>query len=159
MECPVCFSVYDLKSHQAVKLLCCHTVCRLCINLIKTTSGSINCPQCFKITSNVNMIESCQSINRILLSRNQNIEDSAQNDSNEICILIRNIKNRFFELKVNRNDTVNKIKKMINDVEGIDPNAQWLLYNGRGLNDETIIKDSEIKNGHIISLVTRSFGG
>ncbi|OMJ66226.1 hypothetical protein SteCoe_37012 [Stentor coeruleus] len=120
---------------------------------------SINCPQCFKITSNINMIKSCQSINRILLSRIQGIEDNTQDNSDEICILIRNIKNRFFELNVNRNETVKKLKEMVKDVEGIDPNSQWLIYNGRGLQNENTIKECEIRNGHIISLVVRSFGG
>ncbi|OMJ92999.1 hypothetical protein SteCoe_4078 [Stentor coeruleus] len=159
MECPVCFALYDLESNQAVKLLCCHTVCKLCINLMKNNSGSINCPQCFKITSNINMIETCQSINRILLSRNQIIEDDARNANDEICILIRNIKNRFFELKVNRNDTVKKLKELVKNVEGIDTDAQWLLYNGRGLQNEDTIRNSNIRDGHIISLVVRSFGG
>ncbi|OMJ67382.1 hypothetical protein SteCoe_35475 [Stentor coeruleus] len=162
MECPICFSVYNLEKNLALKLQCSHTICKLCINISKRPDNSLICPQCSKVTSNANSIEICETIMRILIAKSEYLkldEQESQSSGDIIFMLIRNLNNRSFEIKINRNETVNKLKDLIYKVEGIEPKSQWLLYNGYSLQDEKQLKDYCILNGHIVSLVYRSFGG
>lgn len=162
MECPICFCIYNLEKNQAVKLQCSHTLCKYCIDFSKKPDNTFSCPQCFKVTKYADSIEVCETIRRILMAKSRNLEiDQRENQSFDdmILILIRSMNNRSFEIKINRNETVKRLKDLVKEVEGVEPKAQWLLYNGIALDDEKKLKEYNIMNGHIVSLVFRSLGG
>ncbi|OMJ65168.1 hypothetical protein SteCoe_38962 [Stentor coeruleus] len=156
MEYPIYFNIYNLEKYQAVKLQCSHTICNYCINFSKKFDNTFRCPQCAVVTNNVNSVEIFETIKRILIAKSKNIkidEQKNQTSDDMFFILIRNLNNRSFEIKVNKNETVAKLKDLINEVEGVEPKTQWLLYNEISMQDEKKLKEYCIMNGHIVSLV------
>lgn len=62
-------------------------------------------------------------------------------------------------LDVEPSDTIGHIKIKIQDKEGIIPEQQRLLYNGKQLNDDNTLQDYNIKSDNSIRLVVGLLGG
>ena len=165
MECPVCLEFYDVDLHIAIKLVCCHTLCTTCCNNQIRMSDQISCPQCFKITDKSAISNECETIKRIASSKSggPNTQLSPMppetSSSDLMKILVRNFRNRFVELTVQKQCSVFQLKELIEIVEGVQANSQWILFNGLSLENTRRLSEYNIVNGSILTLVMRSFGG
>ncbi len=52
-----------------------------------------------------------------------------------------------------------KLKEMIQERDGLPPATQRLLYNGKQLSDEGLLRDYGVPSGATINIVLRLFGG
>lgn len=57
------------------------------------------------------------------------------------------------------NDTIERVKEYMEEKEGIPPSQQRLIHNGRQLNDDQTVADSEILEGTLLHLVLTLRGG
>ena len=59
------------------------------------------------------------------------------------------------DLKVNvyTSDTVLKIKKKLQKLEGIEPSKQRWFYSGRMLTDKTTIGEAKIQRGYVVQVI------
>ena len=162
MECQICLEYYNLDSHIAIKLVCCHTLCLLCCNDQIKVSDKISCPQCFKVTEKSAIQNECETIKRIISGNsggfNEDIGDIPQ-ETSSFKVLLRNFRNRFVELTVQRQYTVAQLKELVEMVEGVEANSQWILFNGLSLENSRRLGEYNIVQGSILTLVMRSFGG
>ena len=60
-------------------------------------------------------------------------------------------------LDVESNDTIESVKTQIQDKEGILPQQQRLMYNGRRLNDEFTLSDYKIKSETTLHLALKLY--
>ena len=99
--------IYSLDSNVPMNLSCSHTICKNVSTI--TIKQQILCPQCLKFTFDVQNISESRTVCKILYSKyNKNKKIESYND--RISILIRNINNRTFEIPVQPNDTIRKVK-------------------------------------------------
>jgi hypothetical protein len=158
MECPVCFSLYDRVKNIAIKLSCAHTICRICLNHLEKCKV-LSCPICLRKTFNIQDLNKCQTIENIILAKeNQHAVETSQNKS-KVSFIVRNLKGHVLEFSANKDDCVLKIKEMIQEAEKLPVGAQWLLLNGKPLKNDETLDDAGINELDIIYLVVRSFGG
>jgi hypothetical protein len=61
-------------------------------------------------------------------------------------------------LDVNPNDSVDELKRMVQDREGIPPDQQRLIYAGKLLDDSVLLQDYNIQEGATLELVLRLRG-
>ena len=73
-------------------------------------------------------------------------------------LFVKTLTGKFIILEIQSDFTIDKVKTLINDHEGIPNDKQRLIYNGRQLEDQYTIKDYRIEGGHIIHLVLRLRG-
>jgi ubiquitin-like protein Nedd8 len=77
-----------------------------------------------------------------------------------MLIKIVTITGKEFELDIKESDTIEKIKELLEEKEGIPPAQQFIIYDGKQLKDEkTTIKDHNIKEGNVLHLVLALRGG
>jgi len=62
-------------------------------------------------------------------------------------------------LEVDSSDTIENLKAMIQDKEGIPPNQQNLILDGRRLADGQTVSDYNVEKEATIQLVRRACGG
>lgn len=74
-------------------------------------------------------------------------------------IFIKTLQGKNITLDVNDDDTIESIKKKINDIEGIPIDQQRLVFNGKQLEDTNTLKDYMIDADSTIHLVLRLRGG
>ena len=66
---------------------------------------------------------------------------------------------RSITVEVDSEDTIGNIKAKIQDREGVKPQEQRLLFQGKQLEDEYTINDYQIVNNSTLHLVIRLRGG
>ena len=163
MECPVCLNRYDLDTCIAIKLSCCHTLCKECCNNQLEKKEQVSCPQCFRLTNKDIINTICETIERLVISASKSKENQLDSKTiilkNSKIILIRNIRNQFIEIDIKNDATILQLKEMICEIERIDSNSQCLLFNGIALQNDKRISDYKINDSDMISLVVRTNGG
>ena len=65
--------------------------------------------------------------------------------------------NGTIRLDVEANDTIESVKTQIQDKEGILPQQQRLMYNGKRLNDEFTLSDYKIKSETTLYLALKLY--
>jgi hypothetical protein len=73
-------------------------------------------------------------------------------------IIIKPLTGKAVGFSVYPTDSVEILKRMIQDKEGIPPDHQRLIYKGKQLEDDHKVEDYGIRNGSILDLVLRLRG-
>ncbi|GLJ51507.1 hypothetical protein SUGI_1094910 [Cryptomeria japonica] len=63
------------------------------------------------------------------------------------------------EIDIEPTDTIERIKELVEQREGIPPLQQKLIYGGKQLNDEKTVKDYGLEGGSVLHLVLALRGG
>lgn len=157
MECPVCFQVYSLSNHYAMKLSCNHIVCNDCVTIIKS-SNFIVCPICRTKTEDLTSVMRCHTIDT-MLRKILNQPEPVKEESKQVGLLIRTLKGNIMNFTMNISDSVLDLKEQIQNIEGIDVHSQLLLFEGKALGNHETLSDCGVYDACLIYLVFRSFGG
>lgn len=84
-------------------------------------------------------------------------EDDDENESpptgEELYIKLRLSSGKDLKMTVYTSDTVLKIKKKLQKLEGIEPSKQRWFYAGRMLTDKTTIGEAKIPKGHVVQVI------
>ena len=78
---------------------------------------------------------------------------------NEIKILVKTLTGKKIDLQISNFATVQNVKEMIQDREGIPPDQQRIIYLGQQLADDHLLIFYNISNDSVIHLVLRLRGG
>ena len=70
-------------------------------------------------------------------------------------ILIKTLSGKAFPLDAEHSDTIENLKKKIEEKEDIPKNEQRFIYEGKALEDDRILDDYNTKEGKTIHLVLR----
>ena len=70
-------------------------------------------------------------------------------------LFIKTLTGETIDIKVSPNDSIKKIKEEIDKKTNILPRNQKLMFNGKELNDNGTIKESNIENNSTIHLILR----
>jgi len=82
-------------------------------------------------------------------------EENSYYDNNSMLIIIKTLPGKEFELYVNPNDTIEQVKKEVEDKEGIPPDQQRLIFGGMSLEDKMTLADYNIKDQSTLHLLIR----
>lgn len=68
-------------------------------------------------------------------------------------IKIKTLTGKITKINIDENILVKQIKNKLQELEGIEPDQQRIIFNGKVLNDETILNISELKSDSILHLI------
>lgn len=74
-------------------------------------------------------------------------------------ISIKLLNGRVLKLEVEPTDKILTIKEKLQEIEGIDPEQQRLVFAGRQLQDDKTVEEVKIKSGTAINLLLALRGG
>lgn len=70
-------------------------------------------------------------------------------------IVIKTVNNEIYNLTVNRDARISEVKARLFDITSIAINRQRLIYRGRVLQDESVLQEYNIEDGHTVHMVAR----
>ena len=68
-------------------------------------------------------------------------------------ILIKTLLNKIFPIDVELSDTIQIVYKKIEEIEQIPSDQQWLIFDGKHLDDEKTLSEYNVQNNSTIYLV------
>ena len=74
-------------------------------------------------------------------------------------IFVKTLTGKTITLEVEASDTIETVKTMIQDMEGVPPDSQRLIFGDRELEDSHTLLNYNIQKEYTLFLVLRSFGG
>ena len=74
-------------------------------------------------------------------------------------INIKSLSGKIIKVNVNKTDTIGQIKEHVQDMEGIHPSYQRLIFNGNLLPNHKIISESNIIQGSVLHMFLELRGG
>lgn len=77
----------------------------------------------------------------------------------EMQIFVKTLSGKTLSMKVQGTDTIQKLKEMINDREGVPVDQQRLIFQGKQLDDNKTLTDYGVQSENTIHLVLRLRGG
>lgn len=72
-----------------------------------------------------------------------------------INIVVKTVNNDLYNLTVEDSTSIIHLKSQIQDITAIEVNRQRLIYKGRVLVDDSVIRDYHIEDGHTVHMVAR----
>ena len=155
MECAICFENYSIEKY-AVKLACSHIICFEC-SIILRKKKITNCPICLRPCEFFDDFPMSKTVEGMVIAL-QGERAILNNSHDNISIIIRNSKFKITEINASIKDTVLQLKEKIRNLEKIEISAQWLLHNGRALQNSSTLESAGIESGDVVYVVTRGFG-
>ncbi|GLJ51512.1 hypothetical protein SUGI_1094980 [Cryptomeria japonica] len=76
-----------------------------------------------------------------------------------LSIKVKTLTGKEVEIDIEPTDTIERIKELVEQREGIPPLQQKLIYGGKQLNDEETVKDYGLEGGSVLHLVLALRGG
>jgi len=76
-----------------------------------------------------------------------------------MLIKVRTLTGREIEINVEPDDTVQKIKELVEEKEGIPPMQQRLIYGGKQMADDKTAESYQLEGGFTLHLVLALRGG
>lgn len=95
----------------------------------------------------------------VLTNKLPKIEDEKPAANQDGIITIHYFSGRILKFEGTSEMTVQKLKSLIEERDGLPPITQRLLYNGKQLQDAGTLADYGVPNGAVLNLVLRLFGG
>ena len=74
-------------------------------------------------------------------------------------IAIKTLTGKIWNVEVESSDTIENVKVKIQDQEGIPPDQQRLIHQGRLLIDHETLAELNIREGTVLHMVVRMHGG
>ncbi|KAI0751148.1 ubiquitin [Daedaleopsis nitida] len=76
-----------------------------------------------------------------------------------MLIKVKTLTGKEIELDIDPEDQVSRIKEKVEEQSGVPPPQQRLIYGGRQMADEKVVKDFNITAGGVLHLVLALRGG
>ncbi|XP_059068009.1 uncharacterized protein LOC131855812 isoform X1 [Cryptomeria japonica] len=76
-----------------------------------------------------------------------------------LSIKVKTLTGKEVEIDIEPTDTIERIKELVDQREGIPPLQQKLIYGGKQLNDEKTVEDYGLEGGSVLHLVLALRGG
>ena len=86
-------------------------------------------------------------------------EDLMQEIPQTLRITIKTLSGGTIDLNIEYNDTVQKIKERVEEIQGIPPDQQRLIFNGKTIAEDRRASDYHIVTGSVLHLVLALRGG
>lgn len=68
-------------------------------------------------------------------------------------IKIKTLSNKITEININNNYFIRTIKNRLQEMEGIEPDQQEIIFNNKILDDNTLINTLELNSNSILQLI------
>ena len=74
-------------------------------------------------------------------------------------ITIKSLTGKLIKVNINQTDTISQVKTLIQEMEGVQPDQQCIIFQGSLLANDTKISDTKIVSGSVLHMVLALRGG